>query len=133
TVTNSTLTNDGTALYVDGVAKNTLAGPVIASGNLFTGSDTPLQLYNMSGETIGTSGTNIVINNATDGLNTTAGIPISLQNTNNITISGVDVSWTGSGRAGAGIFANGTNNNLTITGVNAANRSAGLQLGDGGV
>jgi hypothetical protein len=133
TLTNNTLTNDGTALYFNAVGKNLQAVPVLASGNNFTGSDSPLQLFNMTGQFIGTSGTGIIINNATDGLNGTAGTPILLRNDSNFTISGIDVYWTGSGRAGTGIYADGTNSNLTITNVNAANRGTGLRIGDGGV
>src|SRR5439155_12615219 len=130
TITNNTLTNDGTALYLNNYSVGPRATvPIMGSGNRFTGSDKPLQLYNMTGQFIGTSGTGIIINNATDGLNTAAGIPIRLSNDGNFTISGVDVSWTGGGRAGTGIYADGTNNNLTIQNVNASNRSTGLRLG----
>src|SRR5439155_725088 len=134
TITNNTLTNNSTALFLNDYSVGPRATvPVVASGNRFTGSDNPLWLYNMTGQFIGTSGTGIIINNATDGLNTTAGIPIRLSNDSNFTISGVDVSWTGGGRVGQGIYADGTNNNLTITGVNAANRDTGLRIGDAGV
>src|SRR5262249_51818294 len=104
-------------------------------GNIFTGSDNPLQLFNMSGQFIGVSGTGIIINNATDRLNTATGTPIRLQNVSNVTIDGVDVSWTGNGRAnsGSGIYSDGGVNNLTITNVNASNRGTGLRIGDSGV
>src|SRR5204862_417417 len=111
TVTNNTLTNNTTGLFVngysDGADANTV--PIIASGNNFTGSDLPLQLFNMTGQFIGTSGTGIIINNATDGLNGTAGTVLRLANANIFPFATLFRSFTGSGRSGTGILATNTN------------------------
>ncbi|HND53407.1 MAG TPA: right-handed parallel beta-helix repeat-containing protein, partial [Pirellulaceae bacterium] len=134
TFTNNTLTNNSTGMFLNGLSDGADANtvPVVASGNNFAGSDTPLQIQGVAGQFIGTSGVGIIINNATDGVANAASQSIRLQNVSGMTINGIDASYTGVGRAGTGVYADGTNNNLTITGVNAANRGVGLRIGDAG-
>ncbi len=49
-----------------------------------------------------------------------------------MTITGLDLSYSGYGRTGTGIYSDGTMNNLTITDVIATNRNQGFRIGDAG-
>src|SRR5205085_467118 len=72
TLTSNNLSNNATALYLDSFSDGADANsvPVVASGNVMTGSDTGYQLFNMANQFIGTSGTGIILNTAAEGLKT---------------------------------------------------------------
>ena len=137
TVTNNNLSNNGLALYINNFSDGPDAGktdntvPVIATGNTFTGSTSGIELYNMTNQVVATTGTGIIVAN-TDGLKDSTATALRLSDMNGLTVSGLDLSYLGAGRSGTGIFAGGTNHNMTITGVTATNRSTGFRLGDAG-
>mgnify|MGYP003390101759 CR=1 FL=1 len=124
--------NTGMRLFSfrDGGDTNTV--PIVASGNIFTNSSTGLELHNNTAQFIGTSGAGILINNATDGLQTTSIIGIYLRSGSGVTIDGLDVSYAGGSRTGSGILADQDQRNLTIQNVIATNRSNGFALYGGG-
>ncbi len=133
TLTGNDLSNDNTGLYLDSFSQSSFTTPVIASGNTVTGDSTGFQLFNMSGLFIGTSGTGIIVNNAADGFQTVANIPLYIHNLTGSTISGLDLSYSGNGRNGMGIFSDANvGQGVTIENVNASNRNAGIQLQAGG-
>ncbi len=107
--------------------------PILLSGNIVTGSGTGLELRSMSDITIGTTGSEaVVIDNATDGFQSTTSFGLRLNNDANMTITGLDLSYSGQNRSGTGIYSDGTMHNLTITDVTANNRAQGLRIGDAG-
>jgi fibronectin-binding autotransporter adhesin len=133
TLTNNNLSNNGLALYLkafsDGSDINTV--PVVATGNTFTGSTSGIELYNMTNQVVATTGTGIIVAN-TDGLKDSSATALRLSDMNGLTVSSLDLSYSGAGRSGTGIYADGTNHNLTITGVNATRRNRGFRIGDAG-
>ena len=137
TVTNNNLSNNGLALYINNFSDGPDAGktdntvPVIATGNTFTGSTSGIELYNMTNQVVATTGTGIIVAN-TDGLKDSTATALRLSDMNGLTVSGLDLSYLGAGRSGTGIFAGGTNHNMTITGVNATRRNRGFRIGDAG-
>ncbi|MCY2981380.1 MAG: right-handed parallel beta-helix repeat-containing protein [Planctomycetota bacterium] len=137
TVTNNNLSNNDLALYINNFSDGPDAGktdntvPVIATGNTFTGSTSGIELYNLTNQVVATTGTGIIVAN-TDGLKDSTATALRLSNMNGLTVSSLDLSYLGAGRSGTGIFADGTNHNMTITGVTATNRSTGFRLGDAG-
>ena len=137
TVTNNNLSNNGLALYINNFSDGPDAGktdntvPVIATGNTFTGSTSGIELYNMTNQVVATTGTGIIVAN-TDGLKDSTATALRLSNMNGLTVSSLDLSYSGAGRSGTGIYADGTNHNLTITGVNATRRNRGFRIGDAG-
>ena len=140
TLTNNDLSNDSQAIDLSGFSDGGDANsvPVIASGNVVAGSYEAYRLFGMSGQFIGTSGTGIIIDNAADGLQTSLGggtfgtAAIYLRNFDNGTLSGLDLSWTGSGsRTGRGIYSDTQSDNVAVTGVAVGNRTDGIRF-DGG-
>ncbi len=95
-LTNNILTNNSRSLYIDSAIDGADGdtAPLTASGNDFTGSAIGMELFNMTGLAIGTSGTDIVIDNAADGLNTTTNYALWVRNLDSSTIRDVDLSWT---------------------------------------
>ena len=137
TVTNNNLSNNGLALYINNFSDGPDAGktdntvPVLATGNTFTGSTSGIELYNMTNQVVATGGTGIIVAN-TDGLKNSSATALRLSNMNGLTVSSLDLSYSGAGRSGTGIYADGTNHNLTITGVSATRRNRGFRIGDAG-
>jgi fibronectin-binding autotransporter adhesin len=137
TVTNNNLSNNGLALYINNFSDGPDAGktdntvPVLATGNTFTGSTSGIELYNMANQVVATDGTGIIVAN-TDGLKDSSATALRLSNMNGLTVSSLDLSYSGAGRSGTGIYADGTNHNLTITGVSATRRNRGFRIGDAG-
>ena len=134
TLTGNNLDNDNTSLYLDSFTVGTHAQPVIASGNTVAGSNDGFDLYDLgAGETIGTSGGGIVIDNNLDGFHTVVGNALRLRNTPGITITNLDLSWTGSGaKIGTGIYSDGyLGGNVTIENVTVTNRGSGVYLESG--
>lgn len=133
TLTNNNLSNNGLALYLkgfsDGSDINTV--PVIATGNTFTGSMSGIELYEMTNQVVATSGTGIIVAN-TDGLTDATLTALRLSDMNGLTVSSLDLSYAGAGRSGTGIYADGTNHNMTITGVRATGRNRGFRIGNAG-
>src|SRR5699024_8190746 len=126
TLVNNNLSNNNTALYVDGYTDGPDAdsAPMTATGTVAAGSVTGMQLWNMTGLTIGTSGTNVVVNNATDGLN--------LPTVDNTTVSNLDLGGSGAPRSGTGLYADSSTDGLTIQNVSSTGRNIGIQLVGGG-
>ena len=149
-LTNNDLSNTNYGLFIrgyyDGDDADTV--PVVASGNKFFGVITEaLVVHNMSGLYIGTTGTGFIINNATDGLNSTPGVALRIHNIPYSTIDGIDLSYPGTKRSGYGIraiedfsdsdylggFIRIIGRNVTIQNVIATNRDYGINLVGGGV
>src|SRR5205807_536039 len=110
--------------------------PVTASGNSVAGSSDGFRLWNIGTaakpQSIGTSGSGIVISSG-DGFQTASGTALWLRNTPSISISGVDLSWSGSvSRTGNGIYSDSNlGGNVTIQNVTASNRNLGIDLQSG--
>ena len=133
TVNNNNLSSDGIAMYFNSINASSQTYPVDASGNIVAGSSIGLYLANTASQSISTSGSGIVINNATDGFQTVSNIPLYIVNLPNATISNVDLSWSGSGRSGSGIQDAGyIGAGVTISNVNASNRGNGFYFDSGG-
>ncbi len=133
TLTGNNLSNDNTGLYLDNFSNSSFAVPIIASGNTVTGDSNGFQLFDISGQYIGTSGTGIIVNNATDGFQTVSHYPLWLRNMSGLTVSGLDLSYSGANRGNIGIFSDGyLGQGVTIQNVNASNRNTGIDLQGGG-
>ena len=134
TLINNSLTNNSRSLYVDSFTDGADAdtAPFTATGTVMTNSQSGMQLWNMTGLMIGTSGTDIVVDNATDGFTTVVGNVFYLRNLDNSSISGLDLTWSGPSRSGAGIVADSSTDNLAVQNITASNRSNGVQLYGGG-
>ncbi len=134
TLTGNDLSNNNTALYIDGITDggDTDSLPIMVSGTEFTGSNNALQLNNMSGITIGTTGTEaVVVAPTTDGLRTASGTVFNLTNLPGLTMEGMDLSYTGDVRSGAGIVVSNAGNDLLLEDFTINNRATGIQVSSG--
>ena len=132
TVNDNTLANDGVALDLLNMSKLSASAALVASGNVFTSSNLAFRINTLTGAnaglTFGTSGTDVVIDNAADGLGTVTGTAIQLSNADGVTIDGIDLTYTGTGRTGTGINAGTGSDNLVIQNVTSSNRNRGIQV-----
>ncbi len=95
TLIDNDLSGNNTALYVQSFTDGADTGnvdnsvPIIASGNVVTNSNTGMQLFNMSGQFVGITGTGIIVDNVNDGFQTVSGNAFYLRNFDNSTFEGV--------------------------------------------